>query len=80
MAPQQSKGSSSFLKKRTKKLFFTMDWSCSVYGGFQDSFGAKVFWFFFSKKYYFLPESTGRFKQPQKTPWPCSTTLGILPL
>jgi hypothetical protein len=47
-SPKQKEGSSSFLKKRTKKLLFV---SLTAGTGKQ----VKVFCFFFSKKKYFLP-------------------------
>jgi hypothetical protein len=51
----KKKGSSSFLKKRTKKLLSLADepnWPVETDGWAKQS---KVFWFFFSKKNCFLP-------------------------
>jgi hypothetical protein len=51
LAPKPGQGSSSFLKKRTKKLLL-----CSMQAVFRpNEQRAKVFCFFFSKKKYFLP-------------------------
>jgi hypothetical protein len=48
------KGSSSFLKKRAKKLLFSLVRARRISRVSQHSKGIKVFCFFFSKKKYFL--------------------------
>jgi len=52
LVSQEQEGSSSFLKKRTKKLLFRFA-GITRLGEWQRR-GTKVFWFFFSKKNCFL--------------------------
>jgi hypothetical protein len=59
---QQSKASSSFLKKRTKKLLSALRGGECMRRPVRTLHWIDVFWFFFSKKNRFLPSPA--FKAP----------------